>query len=63
MCSVSSVVEKRPAPSNRILISAPMKAHQIHFVCLPVLILLPVSYQGNSQLERSTSLYRKVYCI
>lgn len=32
MCSVSSVIEKKTAPTSRILITAPMKAHQVHFL-------------------------------
>lgn len=47
MCSVSSVVEKIPAPTTRILITAPMKAHHFHLVCLPVLRFLLISYQSN----------------
>lgn len=48
MCSVSSVVEKKiPAPTNRILITAPMKAHQVHLVCLPLLRFLLICYESN----------------
>lgn len=46
MCSVSIVIEKKiPAPTNRILITAPLKAHQVHLVCLPILRFLLICFQ------------------
>lgn len=40
MCSVSPVVEKIPAPSNRFLITAPKKRHPVHSLRLAILRLL-----------------------
>lgn len=66
MCSVSSVVEKIPAPSNRIPITAPMNAHQVHLVCLPIVLTdcLDASCQGNYLTVREVLAHiGKIYCI
>lgn len=45
MCSVSSVIEKNQ--HQQILITAPMKAHQVHLVCLPVPVFVLICYHSN----------------
>lgn len=65
MCSVSSVVEKIPAPSNRILITAPRESTssplglpsytQIFFPLFVIKVIIT--------LERNTRTYRNIYCI
>lgn len=57
MCSVSSVIDnKKNKNGTNILITAPMKAHQVHLVCLPIPRFLLICYQSNLSLHEEKKI-------